>query len=129
MVMPFHDRNIEVLTVCATIVYGSDMEKTDDVVNRNTAGAGTPHSRGSPARQRQRPGTQLEYFPSGAQPSPMVSLSRESPAAPAHRRDLCASRSQRGPGDRRNAGAALGQQDRASGAITAIVRSRSESGQ
>ena len=40
--MPLPDPIIEVLTVCATIVYGSDMEKTDEVVNRNPVGAVLP---------------------------------------------------------------------------------------
>ena len=48
--MPLPNPIREVLTVCATIVYGPDVEKTDDVVNRNTAGAGTPHSRSSRCR-------------------------------------------------------------------------------
>jgi hypothetical protein len=60
--MPLPDPIIEVLTVCATIVYCSDMEETDDVVNRNTASARTPDGRSSSASQRQRAGDQLELL-------------------------------------------------------------------
>src|SRR5215469_14991539 len=48
---------------------------------------------------------------SGPQPRPLVSSSGKPPTAPAHGRDVRASRSQCGPGNRRNAGAAVGQQD------------------
>jgi hypothetical protein len=46
-----------------------------------------------------------------AQPSSLVTAFGEPPTAPVDRRDMCASRSLCGPGHRRNAGAALGQQD------------------
>jgi hypothetical protein len=60
--MPLPASIIEVLTVCATIVYDPDVEETDDVVNRNAASPGTPHGCGSPACQWQRYGRQLEQL-------------------------------------------------------------------
>jgi hypothetical protein len=58
--MPLPNPIIEVLTVCATIVYGPDLEKTDDVANRNATGSRTLHSRSCTAFHRQRQGDQLE---------------------------------------------------------------------
>ena len=49
--MPFPDPIIEVLTVCATIVYDPNVEETDDVVNRNVAGNRTWYSCSSTASQ------------------------------------------------------------------------------
>ena len=49
---------------------------------------------------RQQHGGQLEQLPSGAQPSPLVTISGESPTPASHCRDLCASRGKRGSGDR-----------------------------
>jgi hypothetical protein len=98
--MPLPEPIREVLTVCAAIVYGPNMEETDDVVNRNAVFAVTPDGRSSRCRASgNEQASNWSCCASGAQPSTMVSLSRESPAAPAHRRDLCASRSQRGLGD------------------------------
>ena len=47
--MPLPDAIIEVLTVCATIVYSPHLEKIDDSVNRNVASSGTPHGDSGPA--------------------------------------------------------------------------------
>ena|SRR5438876_10068492 len=44
----------------SAIVYRSHLVETDNVVNRNSVGAGTLDGRGSPAYQRQRPGDHLE---------------------------------------------------------------------
>ena len=96
--MPLPHHIIEVLTVFRPLFTAPTWRKLTTLLT-GTLLAQHPHGRSSPARQRQRPGNQLELLSSGAQPSAMVSLSGQSPAAPAHRRDLCASRSQRGFGD------------------------------
>ena len=53
---------------------------------------------------------------SGPQPCSLVSSGGEPPPAPAHCRDVGESLSLWRPGDRRNAGAAVGQQDQQTGA-------------
>jgi hypothetical protein len=91
--MPLPAPIIEVLAVCAAIVYRADMEETDDEVSRNEAFPGTSHRRGSVARK-----STTVWQPTGAVFIRCRSRARwsrtrsESPVAPPHRRDLRATR-------------------------------------
>jgi hypothetical protein len=83
----------------STMVSCSNVEETDDLVERNAAGPPTSNDRIRAVCEWQRPSTQLESVSSGAQPRAMISLSRKPPTASVDRRDRCASRSLCGPRD------------------------------
>ena len=96
--MPLPDPIIEVLTVFRPLFTAPTWRKLMTLLT-GTLLAQVPHGRRSPARQWQCPGQQLEPLSSGAQPSPLVAGSGESPTPASHCRDLCTSRRLRRSGD------------------------------
>jgi hypothetical protein len=97
--MPLPDPIIEVLTVFRPFFTAPTWRKLMTLLTGTLLAQGRRTVAAALRASGNAQATNWSCCASGAQPSPMVSLSRESPAAPAHRRDLCASRSQRGPGD------------------------------
>ncbi len=74
-------------------VYGSYLEETDDVTDRNQAFAWTPHGLRRLTAERRSRQRALEFLSPGAQPSTLVGAFRQPLFAPAHHPHVAASRS------------------------------------
>ena len=98
--MPFPDPIIEVLTVFRPLFTAPTWRKLMTLLTGTLLTQGRRTVAAALRASGNEQAGNWSLFRSVAQPSTMVSFSRESPAAPAHHRDLCASRRLRGPGHR-----------------------------
>src|SRR5258708_38777100 len=98
-------------------IYGSDVEKIDDLVDWHLVGPWTPHRRSRLASQRPGEGDELQHLPSRAQSSTLVAPGGESSIAYYDRGNLCGGRWHVGAGDRASVGNALGAQDQYTGTL------------
>ena len=94
--MPLPDPIIEVLTVFRPLFTAPTWRKLMTLLTGTFLAQGRRTVAAALRASGNDQAPNWSWFPSGAQPSTMVSCSGEPPAALAHCRDLCASRSQRG---------------------------------
>jgi hypothetical protein len=97
--MPLPDPIIEVLTVFRPLFTAPTWRKLMTLLTGTLLAQGRRTVAAALRASGNDQATNWSLCASRAQPSAMVSFSGEPPAALAHRRDVCASRSLRGSGD------------------------------